>query len=123
MGEFSIKNKIKGTKLPILNKKKLNYLVNTLYHYKLLQACAPSSRPASSTSRLKIFVTTWNCGDLELGPLNYEPWLQGCKDCDIVAIGMQEASLDIAFKMISQYFQDSNFIEVEKIRMLYVYSY
>lgn len=106
--------------MQIKNQKKLNYLVNAVYHYKLLQNAGPSGRSVGSTLKLRMFVTTWNCGDLEMGPLDDQPWLNGSKDCDVVAIGMQEAGLDNAFKRISEYFQDSDLVELEKIRMLYV---
>jgi len=54
---------------------------------------------------LRVFVTTWNCGDVELSSLENQSWLKDSLTADIVAIGMQESKLSHAFQMISEFYR------------------
>lgn len=103
--------------LKIHSKKKMNYLKHLLYHFKLLTCRQVPCERDRTKSPLKVFVTTWNCGDFKLGSLVKEPWLQDSLSADIVAIGMQESRLDYAFSMITSFYLGYGLVQVENSKM------
>lgn len=107
----------KKIKFIIHNKKKMNYLSNLLYHYKLLAGRVSPAERERVMAPVKIFTTTWNCGDFQLGSLGREPWLMESLQADIVAIGMQESRLDHAFAMINEFYDGTGLVQLESISM------